>query len=204
MFNSGSVGLKEQDVVSGVCGREEIWSIRELQRILKKDFTIDRVVEERRPYPRGPSIAYKSRKLNSVEMRYTVSKKEMLVVVHCLKAWRQYLLESPFVVKYDNSVICHFFSQPKFQHAAMYKVEKAKAAEVLEPLLVPMRLWKSISMDFITYLPKVGDLEAILLWRVSMSIVSDPNGRLIDTFWTELLTFLENEPKHILKLPPSD
>ncbi|KAA0046216.1 reverse transcriptase [Cucumis melo var. makuwa] len=40
----------------------------------------------------GHLIAYESRKLNATEMRYTVSEKEMLVVVHCLRAWRQYLL----------------------------------------------------------------------------------------------------------------
>ncbi|KAA0064072.1 reverse transcriptase [Cucumis melo var. makuwa] len=37
----------------------------------------------------------------------------MLAVVHCLRAWRQYLLGSSFVVKTDNSATCHFFTQPK-------------------------------------------------------------------------------------------
>lgn len=44
----------------------------------------------------GDPIAYESRKLNDTERRYTVSEKEMLVVVHCLRAWRQYLLGSTF------------------------------------------------------------------------------------------------------------
>ncbi|KAA0038224.1 reverse transcriptase [Cucumis melo var. makuwa] len=61
----------------------------------------------------GHPIAYESHKLNSAERRYTVSEKEMLVVVHYLRALRQYLLRSPFVVKSDNIVISHFFSQPK-------------------------------------------------------------------------------------------
>ena len=43
------------------------------------------------------------------------------------------------------------------------KVEKAKVVELLEPLPVLMRLWESVSMDFITHLSKVGDLEAILV-----------------------------------------
>ena len=61
----------------------------------------------------GHPIAYESRKLNAAERRYTVSEKEMLAVVHCLRAWRQYLLGSSFVVKTDNSATCHFFTQPK-------------------------------------------------------------------------------------------
>ncbi|KAL0555992.1 hypothetical protein IC582_004495 [Cucumis melo] len=61
----------------------------------------------------GHPIAYKSQKLNVVERRFTVSEKEMLAVVHCLRAWRQYLLGSSFVVKTDNSATYHFFTQPK-------------------------------------------------------------------------------------------
>ena len=61
----------------------------------------------------GHPIAYESRKLNDAERRYTVSEKEMLAVVHCLRVWRQYLLGSQFVVKTDNSATCHFFDQPK-------------------------------------------------------------------------------------------
>lgn len=53
-----------------------------------------------------------SQKLNEAERRYTASQKEMLAVVHCLRAWRQYFLGVKFMVKTDNS-ICHFFNQPK-------------------------------------------------------------------------------------------
>ena len=59
------------------------------------------------------SIAYESRKLNEAERRYATSEKEMLAVVHCLRPWRQYLLGAKFVIKTDNSSICHFFDQPK-------------------------------------------------------------------------------------------
>ena len=56
-------------------------------------------------------IAYESKKLNNAERKYTFSGKEMFVVVYCLRVWRQYLLGSNFVVRTDNSVICHFFDQ---------------------------------------------------------------------------------------------
>ncbi|KAA0062304.1 reverse transcriptase [Cucumis melo var. makuwa] len=36
------------------------------------------------------------------------------------------------------------------------KVEKVKVAGLLNPLLVPTRPWKSVSMDFITHLPKTS------------------------------------------------
>ena len=72
------------------------------------DFALGSVlIQERHP------IAYESRKPNDVERRYIVFGKEMLAVVHCLRVWRQYLLGSQFIVKMDNSVIYHFFDQPK-------------------------------------------------------------------------------------------
>ena len=43
------------------------------------------------------------------------------------------------------------------------KVERAKIAGLLEPLPVPARPWESVSLDFITHLPKVGEFEAILV-----------------------------------------
>ncbi|KAA0039564.1 reverse transcriptase [Cucumis melo var. makuwa] len=43
------------------------------------------------------------------------------------------------------------------------KVEKVKVARLFDPLPVPTRPWESVSMDFITHLPKVGDFEAILV-----------------------------------------
>ena len=39
-------------------------------------------------------IAYKSRKLNSVEWLYTVHEREMTDIVHCLRTWHHYLLGS--------------------------------------------------------------------------------------------------------------
>ncbi|KAA0049809.1 reverse transcriptase [Cucumis melo var. makuwa] len=248
----------------------------------------------------GHPIAYESRKLNAAERRYTVSEKEMFTVVHCLRAWRQYLLGSSFVVKMDNSTTCHFFTRPKltskqaswqeflaefdfeFEHKKgssnqavdalkrsyrsechefseagktrqfwveedllvtkenrlyvpraedlrkklLYechdtlwaghprwqrtyallkkgyfwpnmrddvmqhtktclicqqdKVEKVEVAGLLDPLPVPTRPWESVSMDFITHLPK----------GVPTSIVSDRDGRFIGSFWTKLFSFL--------------
>ena len=43
------------------------------------------------------------------------------------------------------------------------KVKKTKVAGLLEPLPVPTRPWESVSIDFITHLPKVSDYEIILV-----------------------------------------
>ena len=61
----------------------------------------------------GKAVAFESRKLKEAERNYTAQEKELLAVVHCLRVWRHYLLGSKFVVKTDNTVISHFFSQPK-------------------------------------------------------------------------------------------
>ncbi|KAK3023897.1 hypothetical protein RJ639_044519 [Escallonia herrerae] len=58
-------------------------------------------------------VAYESRKLNEAERRYTTHEKELLVVVHCLRVWRHYLLGSSFIVRTDNTAVSHFLSQSK-------------------------------------------------------------------------------------------
>lgn len=43
------------------------------------------------------------------------------------------------------------------------KVERQKTAGLLEPLATPTRPWESVSLDFITNLPKVGEVSGILV-----------------------------------------
>lgn len=43
------------------------------------------------------------------------------------------------------------------------KTERAKIAGLLQPLPTPKRPWESVSLDFISNLPKVGDLSTILV-----------------------------------------
>ena len=69
------------------------------------DFAISGVLLQK-----GYHVAYESHKLSEVERRYIAQEKEMLVVIHCLKVWHNYLPELKFVVKTDNSAISHFFT----------------------------------------------------------------------------------------------
>ena len=43
------------------------------------------------------------------------------------------------------------------------KVEHSKPSGLLEPLPIPRRPWESVSLDFISALPKVGELGSILV-----------------------------------------
>ena len=77
------------------------------------------------------------------------------------------------------------------------KVEKAKVAGLLEPLQVPTRPWESVSMDFITHLPKVGDYETILVIidRFSKYATFVPTTKQCSAELTAQLFF-----RHIMKL----
>ncbi|XP_070003243.1 uncharacterized mitochondrial protein AtMg00860-like [Nicotiana sylvestris] len=62
-----------------------------------------------------PDLAkpFESWKLKDEERCYAAHEKELLVVIHCLRLWRHYLLGTPFVVKIDNTAVSHFMTQPK-------------------------------------------------------------------------------------------
>ncbi|GJW91841.1 putative nucleotidyltransferase, ribonuclease H [Tanacetum coccineum] len=72
------------------------------------DFAIEGVLMQD-----GHPIAFESRKLNEMERKYTVQEKEMMVVVHCLRIWRHYLLGSRFVIKTNNIATSYFQTQKK-------------------------------------------------------------------------------------------
>ncbi|KAK8663328.1 hypothetical protein V6N13_083151 [Hibiscus sabdariffa] len=61
----------------------------------------------------GHPIAFESRKLSGAETRCTTQEKELRAVIHCLRAWRHYLLGSKFLVWIDNTANSHFLTQPK-------------------------------------------------------------------------------------------
>src|SRR3569623_267992 len=87
-----------------------------------------RTPEERKPYEvitdasdyglgavllqEGYPIAFESRKLNSAELNYTVTEKEMLAVVHALRVWRCYLEGAQFTVFTDHVSNTFFQTQP--------------------------------------------------------------------------------------------
>ena len=54
-------------------------------------------------------VAYESRKMNETEQKCSAHEKEMIAVVHCLLAWRVYLLGPKFVVL-TNNVANTFFN----------------------------------------------------------------------------------------------
>ena len=72
------------------------------------DFSIEGVLMQKRRH-----IAFKCRKLNDTERRYTVQEKEMTAIIHCLRTWRHYLMGSHFIVKTDNVATSYFQTQKK-------------------------------------------------------------------------------------------
>jgi hypothetical protein len=60
-------------------------------------------------------IAFHSRKLTSAERNYTVSEREMLAIVECVKSWSHYIGGSGATVHTDHKSLEYFWNQPKLQ-----------------------------------------------------------------------------------------
>jgi hypothetical protein len=60
----------------------------------------------------GHPVASESRKLNSAELNYNITEKEMLAVVHALRVWRCYLEGANFTVYTDHVSNTFFQTQP--------------------------------------------------------------------------------------------
>jgi hypothetical protein len=61
----------------------------------------------------GRSVAFESKKLSETERRWPTHKKEMWVVIHCLKTWGHYIGSKDVVVWTDNVTLKYFAIQPK-------------------------------------------------------------------------------------------
>jgi hypothetical protein len=60
----------------------------------------------------GHHVAFESRKLNSAELNYQTTEKEMLAVFHALRVWRCYLEGADFTVYTDHVSNTYFQTQP--------------------------------------------------------------------------------------------
>ena len=72
------------------------------------DFAIGAVLSQG-----GRPIAFESRKLTSAEQGYATHDREMLAIVHALRAWRPYLHGRKPLVYTDHSSLRHFLEQPQ-------------------------------------------------------------------------------------------
>ncbi|KAL0302203.1 UNVERIFIED_CONTAM: RNA-directed DNA polymerase [Sesamum angustifolium] len=67
-------------------------------------------------------VAFESRKLKDAEVPYNIHEKEMTAMIHCLEAWRHYLLGTKFTIVTDNVANTYFKTQRKlFQKQAHWQ-----------------------------------------------------------------------------------
>ncbi len=64
-------------------------------------------MQDRRP------LAFKRKKLNETEQRWSTHEKEMWGVIHCLKNWGHYIGSKDVVVWTNNVTLKYFSTQPK-------------------------------------------------------------------------------------------
>lgn len=74
-------------------------------------------------------IAYESRKLTQTKCLYSIYDKEMLVIVHALTKFRQYLVGGKFVVCTDHNSLRYFLEQRDLNKRQQKWVSKVQASD---------------------------------------------------------------------------
>jgi hypothetical protein len=72
----------------------------------------------------GHPIAFESRKLNKTECLQSTYNKEMLAIMHALTKWRQYLLESKFLIRTDHNSLQYLLQQKTLSTEQQKWIEK--------------------------------------------------------------------------------
>ena len=121
----------------------------------------------------GHPVAFESRKLNSAELNYTVTEKEMLAVVHALRVWRCYLEGAEFTVFTDHVSNTYFQTQPSLSR------RQARWSEFLQRFGVFGWEYLKGERNVADALSR-GDVTASLLQNVD-SVKASPFGAVVAT-----------------------
>jgi hypothetical protein len=155
----------------------------------------------------GHPIAYHSETLSEEKKNYSTYDKEFYSLVQALKQWRHYLLGKETILHTNHHPLIFINSQSKIHRPSMQpQVEKFIIACALcsqskpsnwkhglfQPLLLPSRLWESISMDLLSGLPttqKKHDAIWVVVCRFSKMALFIPCTKTIIIVQTTKLYF---------------
>ncbi|KAK3013696.1 hypothetical protein RJ639_008606 [Escallonia herrerae] len=174
----------------------------------------------------GHPVAYESKKLNEAERRYTTHEKELLTVIHYLRIWRHYLLDSSFIVRTDNTAVSHFLSQSKLT------LKQARWQELLAEFNFTLEYRAGSTNSVADALSRRAKLDQVALmamnaivransrvainigkkikkaltrdpyWGMPQDIVSDRDSRFTGNFWTELFKLFGSQLSMSLSYHP--
>eukprot|EP00253_Pinus_taeda_P001790 PITA_01790 len=109
-------------------------------------------------------VAYESRKLKEYKKKYSTYDLALIAVIHALKMWQHYLMGHPGSHKLITTLRKEFFWPVMKKEVEEYlarclecqqvKAENHHPTGLLHPLPVPKWKWETISIEFITRLPK--------------------------------------------------
>nr|GEX11271.1 putative reverse transcriptase domain-containing protein [Tanacetum cinerariifolium] len=145
-------------------------------------------------------IAYAWRQLKIHEKNYTTHDLELGAVMVALKTWRHYLYGSKSVIYTDHKSLQHIFDQKElnmrqrrwielfsdYECEICYHPEHERPSGLLQQPEIPEWKWDTITMDFITKLPRLERIyidEILARHGVPMSIISDRDGRFTSRCW---------------------
>ncbi|MCO5572214.1 hypothetical protein L7F22_025966 [Adiantum nelumboides] len=133
----------------------------------------------------GRPVAFESKKLSDVEIRYPTYEKELYAVVHALKKWRHYLYGSTFVAWTDHHSPRYICDQPD------PRGRKARWVELMQEFDFEIRYRKGSSNRVADALSRIPEVNALSMAEISTDFYLSLRGlcrsdRHFGKLWNEV------------------
>ncbi|MCO5593915.1 hypothetical protein L7F22_047934 [Adiantum nelumboides] len=119
-------------------------------------------------YQDGRPTAFESKKLSDVEMRYPTYEKELYVIVHGMRKWRNYLYGSTFVAWIDHHSLRYICDQGDLRG------RKARWVELMQEFDFEIRYRKGSSNRIADALSRIPEINALSMVEISTDFYLSP------------------------------
>lgn len=121
-------------------------------------------------FQEGRPVAFESKKLDDIQVRWHTREKELYAVIHALKIWRHYLYGSKFVVLTDHESIKYFCDRLKLRR------KKARWTDLMQDFDMEIRYRKGSENSVADALSRIGEVNLLSFIEIRVDLYDSLRG----------------------------